>query len=307
MNKTITVFTDLETDDLVCLRLLEQMNPQNIILVVGDGDLNKKFAVANKLKQTSSNPNPNLYTILTGIETDRGYNTSLPFSSEKFTFDSFNCQTACSISDIVICIKPPRELMLIDDNIVFNGECWLTGSFNLRSVWKSVVSQEFPIEKLQKLFPKKLVLIESFTAIGEDNVVNHIDFKDPFLNQVRKDWNEYELKEAQEQIFHYAKGFVNQMENESKQFNECFKNIDGLKRNLKRLSQIEKEPKQFLLADQLIPILLEHPEWLTNVNFYGYGGKTYPLFKETEEGHLYISKNFQEILRKTVVEKCEKL
>jgi hypothetical protein len=210
-------------------------------------------------------------------------------------------------SSHVICIKPPRELLTLRGLVFNDTEFWFTGSFNLRCMWTEVNRDQIPGD-LQLMFPTRVVWIESFTAIGEQNGVDTMELEDPVINKIRENWNTFITNYAAEGVLTHTKSIVVDVETKGQTLIECEKAYNALHRNLKCFIATLNNPKQFLLADQLVPVVMSKgEEWLTPVTFMGYGGKSYPVLEETTEPtNLFVCSKWKKELREMTIEACQK-
>jgi len=189
----ITCFTDLETDDIMSILLIfKLLQPSMLYLIYGEGPTTQKRAVAEMI------PYDNI-ELIRGIDTERPYPVHLSVNSDtqeqepEFQLDRI--EAAILASSDVICIKPVRELLLLKNKTFPNTKLWFMGSFNLRACWGKDDLDEI-IQVLQRQFPK-VIMIESFTSIGEDNTVYEMN---NLVRQVRKQWNEYMRQESEEDL-----------------------------------------------------------------------------------------------------------
>lgn len=348
--RNIIIFTDLETDDIIAIKLLKPF-AKKLILVVGEGtDMWLKTTIADQMKICDH--------VLTGLGSDKEYpddgNESLLdiTSYGRLSADPFDLQritNAVKESDLCFCIKPPREFMMMPANTHFpNTEFWFTGSFNLRSVWPkdsaNGSSKDEVVHKLMDLFNKrKVVWVESFTAIGERNSITTSEFKlkDEFTKIILRNWNNFMIKDAADDVIKYTKILREKLEHDSPIYDVVSKLVQGqgqtiidkewakellcilglemdeykgtfldkeinkLYRNLKCYLNIVDDPNQFLLADQLLPVIFcsntSFDSTLSPVKFEGYQNSSYPVFSECVGSRLFISNKNKEKLREHAI------
>jgi hypothetical protein len=347
MTNNIAVFTDLESDDVSCFPLIEgTLHPTKISLVPGEGPMNVKVGIAREIAKRD----PSLYHVVPGLGSAREYPTDLLHGVEIPSPDDpsilYNAEAVMQVvreATHVISIKPPREFMewskLANPPVFEHTELWLTGSFNFRSLWADYPRDEI-IVALQRMFPKKVVWIESFPAIGVENNMNPTpenDVKDPFFHTIRRNWNAFMVRDARTscdenfdklvstpclpsygvsalvQDYHTSMHIFD-AENEKPlperdedlldkmemQIDEVAEKVhlyltemehpherdwSTFQRNWKCYRQVAGNPLQFLLVDQLVPILMNRDcaGWLHPVTFTGYHGTAYPTFAATDD------------------------
>lgn len=107
----LTVFTDLETDDGMLLKLLEK--DHDLVVVVGESQkIGLKMAVAKALV-------PNAAKVFAGMPSDTLYPDIPGFDPiQDDAYDQERIKSAIEWADAVLCIKPPREFLSWKD-IVF--------------------------------------------------------------------------------------------------------------------------------------------------------------------------------------------
>lgn len=335
--KQIVIFTDMETDDVLAITMLMQMCVQCIITLVigGSNNVPFKLSLAHKMFHGA--------TIVPGLPSSATYPVwgDLPPVMDE-AYDINQVKTVLKQANVVVLLKPPHELLEMREEVFPNAECWLSGSFNLRSCWKRIDREELP-KLLMRMFPKKLVWVESFTAIGERNSVQSIEVMLPpsWHHQVRDNFNCHLVKQCIDGILgprcrpHLTLEQINVMEHcrSCEHFTHLFSAIlncamctwgfgeirrlyekldhvrspehENLYTDTKRFTQLYRDPGQFLLADQLIPILMESPQFLSPVNFNGYRG-IYPSFDVVEDGStLFIANKSKDRLRELAIEKLK--
>lgn len=124
--------------------------------------------------------------------------------------------------------------------------------------------------------------VETFTAIGEDNALEEIKFKDPTLAAIHRCWNDHQREDSKRRL----------MEKINKVTPDNFdKSVDGIYRTTKVYMKTRDSPNQVLLSDALLSPLMAAPNdrHLTQVVFQGYTDRGYPHFEPIDHGNIWIA------------------
>lgn len=323
----VVLFTDLEPDDGILIMLLSLLkNIVHITLVVGEGDVRAKMMIAEKMCEDS----PFTWEIMPGLPSDKEYpirpelakaltGTPMP-SDEDVTFDVNKLINVIEASNLVICVKPVRELLVIPDDVSFpDKEFWCTASFNFRCLFKTVSEPSVIPNKLMKLFPKKMVWVESFTAIGSNNQINGMKFRNsPFLRILQQNWNQHIIEDFSTDVLDLTKRLSTELSTSSDdelvqlharletEMAKCGTDVTELAncltkeikieqismpdnerakatllRNIKGFFSVTADPDQCLLADQIIVLAMLYGDKtiFKPVKFKGYAKTGYPEFE----------------------------
>jgi hypothetical protein len=212
--KSLWVETDLEPDDVLAIDIL-QKNNEIYSYICGEGNVDKKM---NRLLNYYGKTPAKLYIKGKGSDKDfpEPYDTTENNESESKSEPKLNVKNEQEyLNELkkfldlngkkMVIIKPPRELYELflsnpdeTKKLMANVECYMYGSFNLRSLNTNT-------EKLKEFLYsfKKLYIFETHYAIGSGNSVNPDNFKAypslsnaKYFSEICKQWNDYIIKDC---------------------------------------------------------------------------------------------------------------
>lgn len=171
---TVAVMTDMEPDDILAFHVMAgalNAAPKRFV-VVGEGSVAKRDMCQNMLADLGVNA-----PVIDGCESGKDFPLSLvtafgmPIASSSAERNkdqvapTMESLLASSESPLVICIKPPRELLNISSQLQEKLTVVCYGGFNFRALnthrneWQALVNMRF----------KETIVYESFLVTGPQN------------------------------------------------------------------------------------------------------------------------------------------
>lgn len=318
--KSCVCFVDAEPDDAAMVRILLKLEFE-VVLVVGKGDPNIKIAVMRNMFGNFSN----LKDVVAGHKTQDDYINMdymrhiteipkcLPWNMNK-TIDYIRD------ADYVISTKPHTELFEIattKQQFFEKPTFILTGSMNTRVLAKEVfVDVSVAMKTIIRQFVKPTILIESFLAIGENNINLEPLENNYELNALCRAWNRHIMEDATLNIMKLSKWLIEEYE-KTVEFGDNMvtlqeKAMDAYMANpqksnaLTRFHQIAANmmnfPSQMSKDDVCSVIPLIKPELLTRVSFdEEETDNGYPMFiEDVDNGTLFILQGKEDECNKIV-------
>ncbi len=289
----IVVFTDCEPDDWLAVGLLnEQTKGMKKIMYVGGTSVDKKMAVAKTFVNYSQE-----WTVLPGIEEDEGEFCTEWLCSysplkkeeeeeERAIFDLDRLVSNLNDANVVYCLKPPTELLLVDEKMDGHdfSHCVLKiyGGYNLRKLDRSVDFWNAFWCQWSNVY-----LVETFPVIGQRNSFSFDTDRDVFLG-VRNNASLFfeHVYNWNRQIYEKKKKSLMEDEAKLNENPEDKKLESGVARKRKIVASIEKcMDSQFLCADPLT--VLCPLDWYTKVNLVKNDDSGYPVYETSTVGNLY--------------------
>lgn len=182
-NPFTVVFTDLEPDDVLALKLLKNKN-KNFIIISGEREEETTSKKCSSILNNINFKDNNYVFTLNGAYKDKPTYWNLITSYLSLKLSEFS-------GGEVISIKPSREMFYLYKNIGYTPQqtTWMYGSFNNRKMMFEGV-KPLEIEEFLNSF-NNLVLYESFLVTGSKNSVTskEISINDNFLKEYIKNWN----------------------------------------------------------------------------------------------------------------------
>lgn len=257
----LIVMTELEPDDVLAiillLRNLRRKLP--ILIVVGEGRVNKVDMARCIVRDYEFKFQ---IEIVQGFYSDKDY----PLEALEIYETKINLSEPTAVETIItylniyknpfiLGIKPPRELLVIDRNLLSHVTLAQYGSFNLRCLFKTY--KDINISNWLNTSFKEVFLYESFFATGLENSVSDkqlfeiISFKYEELYKLIKVWNDHISTDCLDSIVDNCTKLKTSEWDEKKIL------LNKIDRSLKIVKNIvDANNKQMVLADFALVVLL---------------------------------------------------
>lgn len=307
----VLLLTDLEPDDVIALRMLKNskmVDDKELLVVVGEGNKSKVQLAVNVLEFYKFTN----YTVLEGVNSNKDYPSSCLESypvvqvnrTSKETVEQFLTRHTMPV---ILCLKPPYELLDLDSSLLKKCQLSIYGSFNLRSVI-------FRFKKENKTYDlasflnnsfARVLLYESFYATGSNSLnkslapdmFNKLEKDEPFMTLMHG-WNQFIVKDCLEttvelsnkMLLEFSKTNINY-----KQLRDDYNRM--VDRNLKIVGSMvdeKAEGTQTVLADfGLVAVVCNLSKFMGSLSrgTVSFDDTGYTQFTENAESSLYLVRN----------------
>lgn len=192
---SLVLFTDLEGDDAVAIKLLSVKYKNSPVLVIVGESREHKTQLARDIFSHYGFTN---VTILQGLFTKKMFPSAslTAFSSIKWNIDTmfYNPEKINEFLEqhpeaVILALKPIVELLSVDLDRLANTTLCFSGSYNLRSMVKDHPNIiDFVNTSFARVIHFENFMVTGVNSLSEPTVVDII-FKDERLSQLIKSWN----------------------------------------------------------------------------------------------------------------------